>query len=175
MSRSRKSRKASPAPEKKATEVGVPEDQGEFATSRRSLIEAGVCLGAAAYAGAIGYPVYRYLATPAKRASEAAAVTEVAIPKKDLPEVGQALMFRFGVRPTLLIRKQEAQFVALDAVCTHLGCTVQYQPEQSRIYCACHSGVYDPDTGANRAGPPPRPLRSYQVEVRDEDILVRRG
>lgn len=174
--KSRKPRKEAPereagqGPGKSPEAAGSPES-----TSRRHLIEAGVCMGAAAYAGAIGYPVYRYLVTPARRAKAAGAVTEVSIPLADLPQVGEAMMFRFGVRPTLLIHKSADEYVVLDAVCTHLGCTVQFQPEQDRIYCACHSGVYDPDTGANRAGPPPSPLKRYQVEVQDEAILVRRG
>ena len=49
----------------------------------------------------------------------------------------------------MLIHHQDGSWVALSAVCTHLGCTVQYEPQANRIHCACHGGVYDPRTGAN--------------------------
>jgi Rieske Fe-S protein len=46
------------------------------------------------------------------------------------------------------------------AICTHLNCTVCYQPGENRIYCACHEGYYDVD-GRVLAGPPPRPLQEF--------------
>lgn len=81
-------------------------------------------------------------------------------------------MFKFGTTPAMLIHHTDGSWVALGAVCTHLACTVSYEPEQSRIYCACHGGVYDPKTGQNVAGPPPKPLTRYSVEVQDGRIVV---
>jgi Rieske Fe-S protein len=62
--------------------------------------------------------------------------------------------------------------VALDAKCTHLGCTVQYEADKNRIYCACHGGVYDARTGANVSGPPPKPLKRYVVRPAPEGGVV---
>ena len=55
----------------------------------------------------------------------------------------------------MLIHHEDGTWSAFSAVCTHLGCTVKYEPEQNRIYCECHGGTYDPYTGAAVAGPPP--------------------
>lgn len=143
--------------------------------SRRAFTQAAVGGVGACYVAALGYPVYRYLAAPAREAASLAAVSEVALPKADIPEAGAALMFRFGTKPAMLIHHTDGTIVCFDAICTHLGCTVQYQPEESRIYCACHGGQYDPQTGANVAGPPPKPLKPYVVEVSDESVIIRRA
>lgn len=127
------------------------------------------------YLGAIGYPVYRYLASPIERAEGLAAITEVTLKDAQKLERGTALMFKFGSKPSLLIHHKDDTWVALDAVCTHLGCTVQYEPDKNRIHCACHGGVYDPRTGANVSGPPPRPLKQYKVNVTPDGVVVSRA
>lgn len=149
--------------------------QGSSGVTRRVFFKAGVGLVGACYAGAIGYPVYRYLATPAKQSAALAAIKEVVIPQEQLPPVGTALRFAFGTRPTLLIHLDESTYVCFDAVCTHLGCTVEFQPDQHRIHCACHGGTYDVASGKNVAGPPPKPLNQYKVEIADGQIVVTRA
>jgi cytochrome b6-f complex iron-sulfur subunit len=143
-------------------------------SNRRVFVK--VALGAAGfcYAAAIGYPVYKYLASPIEKAEANAAVTEVTLPDAQKLATGSALMFKFGSRPCMLIHHADDSWVALSAVCKHLGCTVQYQPEQNRIFCACHGGVYDPKTGANVSGPPPKPLDHYKTTLTDKGILVTR-
>ena len=51
------------------------------------------------YAAAIGYPVYRYLASPVEKAAAAAAVTEVTLKDAQKLPAGSALMFKFGAEP----------------------------------------------------------------------------
>jgi len=145
----------------------------ETATRRGFLIAAGAA--GLCYLGALGYPIYRYLASPAEMAASEAAVTEVTLKDaQKLPE-GSALMFKFGPAPAMLIHHKDGTWVALTAVCTHLGCTVQYEPQLNRIHCACHGGTYDANTGANISGPPPRPLRRFKVAVNDTGVQVSRS
>jgi cytochrome b6-f complex iron-sulfur subunit len=125
--------------------------------TRRVFFKSGVGVVGACYAGAVAYPIYRYLATPAKQSA------------------GTALRFAFGTRPALLIHLDDDSFVCFDAVCTHLGCTVEFQPDLKRIHCACHGGTYDIATGKNVAGPPPKPLNKYQVEVADGQVVITRA
>ena len=143
--------------------------------SRRALIRLGLGLAGAAYLGAVGYPVYRYLAAPVRRAAAAGQISQVVLPKAELPGPGSATFFKFGARPALLIHHADGSYVSFDAVCTHLGCTVQFEPQSSRIYCACHGGVYDMNTGAVVAGPPPKKLTRYVVEEEDGQIIISRG
>lgn len=152
----------------------APEGNDESRT-RRAFVQAGVGAFGACYAGAIVYPIYRYLDTPAQRAAEMAAVTEVVLEGYDTLKKGTAKTFRFGFRPAVLIHQKDDSWTAFDAVCTHLGCTVKYEADKDRIYCACHGGVYNAETGEVEAGPPPKGLTQYSVEVKDGEVVVSRG
>ncbi len=150
------------------------EDGGKPLT-RRVFFKAGVGLVSACYAGGVGYPIYRYLATPAERAAALGTITEMTLSADKLPPPGTALQFLFGTRPAILIHLEDGSMVCFDAVCTHLGCTVQFQPDQRRIFCACHGGVYDMESGKNVAGPPPKPLKPYHVEMIDGQARISRA
>ncbi|MBX3297921.1 MAG: Rieske (2Fe-2S) protein [Acidobacteria bacterium] len=153
---------------------GEDEPEGED-MSRRSFLWMGAGAIGAVYIGAIGYPVYRYLATPAERAAQAAAVTQTTLDGADKLPVNTALMFKFGTKPAMLIRHADGTFSAFNAVCTHLGCTVAYDTAAAKITCACHGGEYDPTSGSNLAGPPPKPLTRFNVEVQDGRVTVARA
>jgi len=142
--------------------------------TRRLFLAAGGLAGLG-YAAAIGYPVYRYLASPVEESAAATAVTEVALRDAQKLPAGSALMFKFGSQPAMLIHHRDDTWVALGAVCSHLGCTVQYVPARNVIHCNCHGGEYDPRTGQNISGPPPRPLKRYVVKLTGEAAVVSRA
>ena len=157
------------------TDVPPAVEANDEASSRRNFVMAGAGILGACYAGSIAYPIYRYLDTPAQRASDLAAITEVSLSDADKLEAGAAMMFRFGTRPAVLIHQKDDSWTAFSAVCTHLGCTVKYEADKDRIHCACHGGVYDASTGAVKSGPPPKGLKQYSVEVKDGEVIVSRG
>ncbi|HEV8537337.1 MAG TPA: ubiquinol-cytochrome c reductase iron-sulfur subunit [Bacteroidota bacterium] len=83
----------------------------------------------------------------------------------------------------LYIFKEGKSFYAISGACTHLGCTVKYtklnQPKRVDIngekkdvkfefHCPCHGSKFYAD-GTNYAGPAPRPLHWYKLEVAPED------
>jgi Rieske Fe-S protein len=86
--------------------------------------------------------------------------------------------FDFGGKPCLLIRTQDGEVRAFNAICTHTDCTVKYRPDKKDIFCSCHNGIYDTQ-GRNVSGPPPKPLESYRVILRgtpgQEEIVVSRA
>lgn len=140
-------------------------------TERRSFVQwfLGGSLGATMLS--VIYPVMEFLIPP--DVSEAPQNSVVAGRVDDLkPNTG--IIFKFGSRPGILIRTAEGELRAFSATCTHLDCTVQYRADLQRIWCACHDGQFDLN-GTNVAGPPPRPLEKYLVNVRDEDIVVSKG
>ena len=149
------------------------EESSETTTRRAFLVAAGAA--GLCYTAALGYPIYRYLASPMEMASNATAITEVTLKDAQKLPTGSVLMFKFGTSPAMLIHHKDGKWVALTAVCTHLGCTVQYEPDANRIHCACHGGVYDPRTGANVSGPPPRPLKLFKVAVNDTGVDISRA
>lgn len=62
---------------------------------------------------------------------------------------------------------------AFSAVCTHLGCVIQWQPDAKQAwYCPCHHGRYDRE-GRVIGGPPPRPLPPIVAVVRDGQVIVK--
>ena len=93
------------------------------------------------------------------------------MPSVKKPNSGK--IFRFGNRPGLLLRTASGEYRAMSATCTHLSCTVQYRDDQRNVWCACHNGMYDLN-GRNVSGPPPRPLETFEVQVRGQEIFVRR-
>ena len=153
----------------------TPLNEGSGSFTRRAFVKTGLTVVGACYAGAFGYPIYRYLATPAVRGAALGAIKELSLPEKDLPPEGSALRFMFGSRPALLIHHTQGSISCFDAVCTHLGCTVEFQPELKRIHCACHGGVYDMNTGKNVSGPPPKPLTKFNVEIANGQIIISRA
>ena len=154
----------------------VPEQVENGDTRTRRFFLAAASVAGMGYAAALAYPVYRYLASPSEMALSAAAVTEVTLKDAQKLPAGSVLMFKFGTSPAMLIHHADNTWVALTAVCTHLGCTVQYEPAPlDRIHCACHGGVYNARTGANVSGPPPKPLKLFKVAVNDTGIEVSRG
>jgi cytochrome b6-f complex iron-sulfur subunit len=148
----------------------VPDDP-----SRRELGKKFFTAAATIYGVGLAWPVFRYLQSGATGADEGPQVSEVKLgPVKDVA-AGSGKLFMFGSKPALLLRRPDGRFVALFATCTHLGCTVGYSKDHDRIECACHGGVYDPDTGKNIGGPPPAPLKPLVVSTDGDEIVVRRA
>ena len=144
---------------------------GASVLSRRSLLNwlLGTTLGATL--GAALYPVFRFVIPP--EVAEAPVNRVLAAKLSELP-LNSGKIFRFGARPGIVLRTSDGAVRAFSAVCTHLNCTVQYRPDLQHIWCACHNGHYDLQ-GKNVAGPPPRPLESYRVDLAGDDIFVTRG
>lgn len=71
----------------------------------------------------------------------------------------------------VLVRTGEREVKALSTVCTHLGCTVYWQKDRHEFYCPCHAARFSED-GDVLAGPPPRPLESYKVEIEGNNVFI---
>jgi thiosulfate dehydrogenase (quinone) large subunit len=68
--------------------------------------------------------------------------------------------------PGVLLKLQNGSIVAFDAVCTHAGCTVEYDRPSGYLVCPCHGATFDP---ANQAqvlgGPTDQPLAPIPIHV----------
>jgi cytochrome b6-f complex iron-sulfur subunit len=146
------------------------DDSQQIRPARRRLVE--VLLGGGMFASVVSffYPVLKYLVPPA--VPDLGEDEVVGGKVGDLKPNGSKV-FRFGSRPALLLLTAEGEYRCVSAVCTHLGCTVQYRSDLVEIWCACHNGTYGLD-GRNISGPPPRPLEAFQVNVRGSEIVITR-
>jgi cytochrome b6-f complex iron-sulfur subunit len=140
--------------------------------ARRGFVNWFLGTAVGAFLLSVLYPVSRYLIPPEVAESTATSVKLSIKPEDVKPNSG--LIFKFGSSPGILIRTPAGDLRAFSAVCTHLNCTVQYRPDLTQIWCACHNGHYDLN-GKNVSGPPPRPLEAYTVNVRSDEIFVSKG
>jgi thiosulfate dehydrogenase [quinone] large subunit len=68
--------------------------------------------------------------------------------------------------PAVVVHTSQSGVHAYDAVCTHAGCTVEYDPQYELLVCPCHGGAFDPAHGAQVvAGPPPQPLAELPITI----------
>lgn len=96
-------------------------------------------------------------------------------------KIGNPGDFSLGA-PTLLaeekifvFRDQEKGFAVASAICTHLGCTVQWFSSDDRFHCPCHGSVFTAN-GEVAHGPAPRGLEWFEVtEARDGQLRVDKG
>jgi Rieske Fe-S protein len=117
---------------------------------------------------AILYPVIKYLIPPEVQEVSVNSITVGAI--QDFP-ISTSKIMRFGRKPILVLRKKNGDFRAFSATCTHLDCNVQFKSDTEQIWCACHNGFYNLE-GKNIAGPPPKPLAQYSVNISEDKIIV---
>lgn len=122
-------------------------------------------------AASVIYPILRFMVPP--DVPESTALT-VSGGKASALVPNSARLVPFGAEPAIVIRTATGELRAFTAVCTHLGCTVQYRDDLQQIWCACHNGHYDL-TGRNVSGPPPRPLKPYDVNVKGDEIVLSRN
>ncbi len=139
----------------------TPRDGGFQPVTRRRWLD--VLLGGSllAWAGAVIYPILRYL-TPPRDAGGADKVVLTDADKKQIESAG-SIITRIGSDRVIVLERKDGKLSALSAKCTHEGCTVQFVRADALIWCACHNGKFSLD-GRVISGPPPRPLAVYTVE-----------
>ena len=146
-------------------------ESGSPGATRRTLVT--LASAAAAFLAGLGVmPAIRFLRSPALDAEAGSNQTHIVLPGAAALAPGDHMLFAFNGAPTLLIRHPDDEWVCFRAVCTHLACTVRFDPGSGRILCACHEGVFDSRSGAALEGPPPEGLQVFNVEVREDDVVV---
>lgn len=133
---------------------------------RRTFL--GICLAgcASVVAATFSWPLFRYLAPDT--ANDMA--EKVVIHEKDIPE-GEAKFFEYAGSSAVIVRKRDGGIVVLSAVCTHLGCIVQWKKDKQDFLCPCHGGRFNTD-GIVTAGPPPKSLSKIPFSVDGATITV---
>lgn len=141
-------------------------DQTASSTERRTFL--GIILGAigAAVAALTVWPLVRFLSPVDK----GGAAEQVRIARQEVP-VGGAHFFSYQGQPAVLLQPNAGEFVALTAVCTHLGCIIKWVDADQEFLCPCHAGRFS-SSGQVLGGPPPEPLETYAVTLEGDEILI---
>jgi Rieske Fe-S protein len=148
--------------------AGSSDQRSPLRPGRRSALNWLVGIWGGGVVASILYPVLRFLVPP--DIAESAALTATAGTASSLTPNSSRIV-PFGSEPAIVLRTADGELRAFAATCTHLTCTVQYRSDLQHIWCACHNGHYDLN-GRNVAGPPPRPLETYTVNVTGDEIVI---
>lgn len=153
----------------KWVEERSPQLQAKARLSRRSMLLTGAAGLAAGVAATLG--VDKLLQrSPAKWTGGEQALVENGTwtPVKtvaELPE-GTPIAFRSGAIEGFLIR-QGQEVKGLSAVCTHMGCILNYSKFRDQFECPCHGATFNKDgqPGSQYATPLPRlPLLQVRID-----------
>ena len=140
-------------------------------TSRRRLLKALIVFSGAS----VLFPVGRLSAYLLERKSGTTSYPRQKIANNNDVPTGESLLFTYPHedRSAVLIHLASGDFVAYDAVCTHLGCQIHFDKKPTKgwedrkdnLFCACHGAVFDPKNGKVLDGPPPRPMPKIKLEI----------
>lgn len=140
------------------------------AVGRRSFVR--YLLGFSIVSTIVGVltPIFGYLWPPARSAQLGGGRTLVGTLSEIPP--GQAKVLPVNEKPVIVVHTQEGQVRAFSAICTHLGCVVEWEEQRRFILCPCHDGRFNALTGAVISGPPPSPLPEVEVVVEGQEIYA---
>ena len=88
----------------------------------------------------------------------------------DIP-AGTGIVVAMGSKP-VIVTNTEAGVAAFSAVCTHLGCIVDFDTVSRQIVCPCHDGHFNASTGVVLSGPPPRPLPPVTTAIEGDQVFL---
>lgn len=88
-----------------------------------------------------------------------------------LATAGGALLVD-GLSDTIMvIRASDTSVVAVSAICTHAGCSMNFDSAQAQIVCPCHGSVFN-EQGSVVNGPARRPLKVYAATLSGTTITI---
>ena len=134
---------------------------------RRNLLNLILLGSGTVTAGAIASPYLAFFMPPSSAGSGGVTVAKNVVGDEinavayleSKPAGDRSLVQGLSGDPTYLIVKDDHTLdnFGLNAVCTHLGCTVPWDEAANKFICPCHGSQYD-TTGAVVRGPAPLPL-----------------
>lgn len=68
-------------------------------------------------------------------------------------------------------KKNDKEYEALGAKCTHRGCLLNWKADSKTFFCPCHRGQFD-ETGKNISGPPRIPLPNITTKVDNGNVML---
>jgi cytochrome b6-f complex iron-sulfur subunit len=138
--------------------------------SRRRLISYLLGFSVIATVGGVLTPIIGYLWPPSRASGGRRDRVQVGT-NLDFP-AGQGKVIPVNDKPVILVNTPQGGLKAYSAICTHLGCIVEWDQNRQFILCPCHDGRFNPVNGAVISGPPPAPLPPLALTVEDDAVYV---
>ena len=130
---------------------------------RRQVIQLG-SVAVLAVAGSLLGKVFQTGGSTPEMGKSIATLTEV-------PVDGRKLFTAVDGSPAILFRTKAGVF-AYSRICTHQGCTVNYDTQSNTLLCPCHGAQFDQDkNGAVLNGPAQSPIASIKVAIKGNNIV----
>jgi cytochrome b6-f complex iron-sulfur subunit len=120
----------------------------------------------------IAAPIVGFLIPPKVQSSSGGGKV-LAATLTDIP-ANTGIVVAMGSKP-VIVTNTEAGIAAFSAVCTHLGCIVDFDTTARQIVCPCHDGRFNAATGVVVSGPPPRQLPPVTTALEGDEIYLLPG
>ena len=115
-------------------------------------------------------PIVGYLWPPERASAGGSSRVDVGS-VNDFP-VGQGKVVPVNDRPVIIVNLEQGGLRAYSAICTHLGCIVEWDDSRQFILCPCHDGRFNALNGAIISGPQPAPLPELELAVENDTVFV---
>ncbi|MBE9032038.1 ubiquinol-cytochrome c reductase iron-sulfur subunit [filamentous cyanobacterium LEGE 11480] len=91
-----------------------------------------------------------------------------------LDESGFILQDFFAKDPVIVVRDPADKNVihAVNALCTHQQCLVNWQQDKAVFVCPCHGSTFAPD-GKYLQGPAKAALQTFPTKIHEDDVWVK--
>jgi Rieske Fe-S protein len=70
----------------------------------------------------------------------------------------------------ILFKTKDEKVYALSRICTHEGCSVNFDLAQNKLICPCHGATYEALDGNVVSGPTQRNLKKINVKIDGDNI-----
>jgi Rieske Fe-S protein len=71
----------------------------------------------------------------------------------------------------ILFKTKDEKVYALSRICTHEGCSVNFDLAQNKLICPCHGATYEAPNGNVISGPTQRNLKKINVKIDGDNVL----
>ena len=137
--------------------------RAENGVTRRGFFESAAIAAGLGATAVASYIVYKYVqpAAPLEAAAEQVLDLPAAYPEGRI----------FVQAAKAFVERRGSRLRCLSAVCTHLGCIVEWRERENLYHCPCHNSDFSAE-GERLAGPASRPLPLLRLSLDAAGRLV---
>lgn len=102
----------------------------------------------------------------------AAAGGEIVIAQVSALVAGEGFNFKANDgTDAILFKTSDDKVYALTRVCTHNGCSVDFDAGGNKLVCPCHGAQYQASDGSVISGPTEKALKKINIKVDGENVI----